>query len=212
VAKIAVGYAIGCNVRASELHAIIRYCLLGAQEEYVAHLCEPLTKALDTRRFNHTIVLSGSPSTGLLVAFIELFGCAPFLVALSHNYNGEDLLSSYAIDPTSGEELQSSAKVNLDRDSFKRLFVTGEDVPNGFIECYKTGLANAQAHQQLMREISDAVDGAFQLLRAKGFDGLTQENYPVFAKYIEENFFLPKVVGRHRGSDAEGDKKEPACQ
>lgn len=60
----------------------------------------------------HLVAIKGNPATRQLLGYVEFFGAYRMLVLLSSEYDGEVITNSYAVDPTTGEEL--SILVNLD--------------------------------------------------------------------------------------------------
>lgn len=50
----------------------------------------------------HCVAVLGDPQKRRLIAYVEYFGLARFIVNLSSDYSGERIKSIYALDPTSG--------------------------------------------------------------------------------------------------------------
>lgn len=61
----------------------------------------------------HCVAISGNPGTGLLIGYVEYFGFLRCVVLLSETYSGEKIDRSHAIDPTSGQELNLSVRLNF---------------------------------------------------------------------------------------------------
>lgn len=60
----------------------------------------------------HCVAVLGNPQKRRLIAYVEYFGLARFVINLSSDYSGETIESIYAIDPTTG--LQIDINVDLD--------------------------------------------------------------------------------------------------
>jgi hypothetical protein len=192
IAKVAIGFAVAMGICPEDLRPIISYCFLNQQGQFVSHLHDYLTSQIQMGSFNHTIVLNGNPESGLLVSFIEFFGCAPFIVLLSNTYAGEEFCTTYTIDPTKNIHETATSKVNLTKDQFYELFKHDDLVPNGFIDCFKTGLAAAMYRQKRCREISNVVDQAISHFNFNGKD-LDHKNIMAISEYVLTHYIIPMI-------------------
>jgi hypothetical protein len=61
----------------------------------------------------HCVAVRGNPATRQLLGYLELFGAYRMLILLSSEYDGTDLFSSYAVDPTTGKELAIAPKLDF---------------------------------------------------------------------------------------------------
>jgi len=61
----------------------------------------------------HCVAISGNPSTGLLVGYVEYFGFLRCVILLSETYSGDKIERCYAIDPTSGQELNLAVRLDF---------------------------------------------------------------------------------------------------
>jgi len=61
----------------------------------------------------HCVAIRGNPATRQLLGYLELFGAYRMLILLSSKYDGTDLFSSYAVEPTTGKELTIAPKLDF---------------------------------------------------------------------------------------------------
>lgn len=52
----------------------------------------------------HCLAIKADPKSGLILGYLEYFGCVRVVMCLSKSYRGMPLKSSYVIDPTTGNE------------------------------------------------------------------------------------------------------------
>lgn len=193
VAKVAIGFVISAGITAETMSSAIRYCFENESGNFVSHLDDFLTEQIKKGSFNHTIILHGSPATGLLVSFIEFFGCSPFMILLSDKYAGADICKSYTIDPTNYVEEIATPTIDLTKENFYHFFKHDDLVPNGFIECFKFGIAAASYRQVQNREISKVVDAAYAELDLKGKD-LGQVELIKISEFVFDKYIMPKKL------------------
>jgi hypothetical protein len=70
----------------------------------------------------HCVAISGNPSTGLLLGYVEYFGFLRTVVLLSEAYSGAEINRCYAIDPTTGKELALSVRHKFTRADIADIF------------------------------------------------------------------------------------------
>ena len=119
--------------------AINYYIYSGGSREVIAHLIhfshdeEPINcvwfhypektpLSQPERSRCHNIYLKGSKQTGLLYCYVEYFDTYSFLVKLSTDYRGEDLLKSYSYDVVSNKEVPTKINSDLSRVELERIF------------------------------------------------------------------------------------------
>ena len=196
VTKVAISYAVSEGIDPTDLKSVIRYCFEKGSGPFVTHIDDFLVGMVKNNSFNHTIVLHGSPVTKLLVAFIEFFGCAPFMVLLSDQYSGNAIDCSYTMDPTKKTLDNCSAKVTLTREDFDKLFKNDGLVPNGFLDCYKHGLAAAMLRQKSNRSAHEIIEKVFDQMKSEGHDCVTVKNVGLFSNYFAEEFLSRRLKER----------------
>jgi hypothetical protein len=70
----------------------------------------------------HCVAISGNPSTGLLLGYVEYFGFLRTVVLLSEAYSGAEINRCHAIDPTIGKELALSVRLEFTRADIADIF------------------------------------------------------------------------------------------
>jgi hypothetical protein len=70
----------------------------------------------------HCVAISGNPTTGLLLGYAEYFGFHRAVVCLSEAYSGVDVSHCYAIDPTTGTEIDLSVRLAFTRGDIADIF------------------------------------------------------------------------------------------
>ena len=55
----------------------------------------------------HCVYVTGNPSSGMLLAYVELFGVIRRVVCLSQKYDSRRMSKLYSINPITGQELQA---------------------------------------------------------------------------------------------------------
>lgn len=104
----------------------------------------------------HTVCVSGDPTKGLILGYVEYFGYQRIVVLLSDNYNGETFAICYAIDPASGEELDLDVALDFSRDAIPAI-LSNEKVNEGKVEeCLKTLLGTCLKHLMITNAIENA--------------------------------------------------------
>lgn len=64
----------------------------------------------------HCVAVQGISERNLVVGYVEFFGIYKMVVFLSDNYCGDDFFDAYAVDPTSGEEMDVCLSLDFDRE------------------------------------------------------------------------------------------------
>ena len=71
----------------------------------------------------HCVQITGNPSTGLLLAYVEFFGAVRKVLCLSRTYRSQSMSQQYSINPITGEELDNVI-VDLDDSKFTNTIAT----------------------------------------------------------------------------------------
>ena len=71
----------------------------------------------------HCVHITGNPSTGLLLAYVEFFGAVRKVICLSRAYRSHSMSQQYSINPITGEEI-SHIIVDLDDSKFTNTIAT----------------------------------------------------------------------------------------
>jgi hypothetical protein len=70
----------------------------------------------------HCVAISGNPTTGLLLGYVEYFGFLRAVVCLSEAYWGVEVSRCYAIDPTTATEIDLSVRLSFTRADIADIF------------------------------------------------------------------------------------------
>ena len=127
----------------------------------------------------HCVAVSGNPTTGLLLGYIEYFGVQRVVVCLSDTYRGSAINLAHAVDPMTGSELGLSVQLPFSVADIEAIY-DYQKMPDGALEqafsgVLPTGLKkHFEAEQQ--RVVHDAVQYAFANCGAKEGEILTEEH------------------------------------
>lgn len=127
----------------------------------------------------HCVYVKGNPSTKQLLAYVEIYGVQRVVMCLSSSYNGEPFVSSYAINPVEGTELDLLVDLTLSPEDILAAY-SYEKIPEGSIESafgkvISTGMA-ASVEKEKNRVIEQAVQHAFSNCGAKEGEVLLPEH------------------------------------
>jgi hypothetical protein len=150
----------------------------------------------------HCVAVRGLPEHGKLFAYVEYFNLARILIELSDRYDGEDFSHTYAIDPTTGSEVdvQVDFDVNLD---VLHAVIDGDGMP---LDKY-TEVANyvlpivlrKNFDRERNRVVTEAARFAFERLGIKPDEALLLEKYQEFSAILMERItpFLAAHMKNH---------------
>lgn len=114
-----------------------------------------------TGRIFHCVAVRGNPRTRQIVGYVELFGAYRMLMLLSSEYDGKDFINSYAIDPTSAEELKLSPKLDLRADEVV-CACSGKSYPKEPMVAAVNGLMAIAYPMKVKRIREAAIEAAFR--------------------------------------------------
>lgn len=63
----------------------------------------------------HCVAIDGDPQSKLLLGYVEYFGIYRYIIQLSDAYDGQNKHQSYAIDPTTAQEINLDVKFPFDQ-------------------------------------------------------------------------------------------------
>ena len=151
---LALAYQAGLSVNDCEN---ARRYLEGTGEACFGHYNETdLVKNRPVGICFHSVCVSGDPTKGLILGYVEYFGYQRIVVLLSDNYNGEEFAICYAIDPVSGEELDLDVALDFSCDAIPAV-LSNEKVDEGKAEeCLKTLLGTCLKHLMITNAIENA--------------------------------------------------------
>ena len=122
IVKSAVALACEAGLKPEHCDAALRY-LRNEENDYeedgLWHYYEQdLVKNRTIGLPLHCVYIAGSPSSGLLLAYVEYYGVVRVVMSLSQVYNGDTVRQRYSIDPVTGRELDD-VEIDLDDLMFK---------------------------------------------------------------------------------------------
>jgi HNH endonuclease len=142
-----------------------------------------------TDRVFHCVAVSGDPTTGQLIGYVELYSTWRMVMCLSSQYTGESLQSSYAVNPVTGEEIQLSFDLNFSREEL-RAACNGDDDYSGELGRAFTAMMEIGYPASLQRErervMQRAVASAMSQLGVLPGDSLSPEQLPEFTRIVTQ--------------------------
>lgn len=148
----------------------------------------------------HCLAIRGLKKQSLLVGYIEFFGTWKIVSCLSDSYNGEDFLSSYAINPINGKEVKID--INLDilyseiRDAYDDKMVSTETLEDDMSNIISIA-QESHAKQEQNRVFTNAVTKAFQSCVAEYGEEHINKRKSIFWKEIEP--YMIHLIKKKRG-------------
>lgn len=149
----------------------------------------------------HCTSIQADNARNLLLGYVEYFSFARFVVILSDTYHGPDISETYAINPSTGQEIKLVVNVNLNDHELK-LIRDGEP-PNAL--SYKSALEHVlpiilgiSKKRAFEREISQAWDKTYKDLNLIPGQEMTEELARKITDRLmkEINPYISKLVRR----------------
>jgi hypothetical protein len=163
---------------------------------------DPVTSR-PTNRVFHCVAIKGDSSSRRLVGYVELFGVYRMVACLSDRYTGNPLFNYYAIDPSSGQELDLDLDLSLSEEEVRCACSNEEDYTANMVEAFQKALAIGQS-MSFAREQRKVVKQAWKKCITKlGFSSgqiLTREEVMALSKCITTEMlpFLTHLVSNGR--------------
>lgn len=137
----------------------------------------------------HGVSISGNPVSGLLLGYVEYFGFHRAVVLLSDAYSGPEINRCYAIDPTSGEELDLSVRLGFTRteidDIFDYKFCDYKDTLRAASEVLGPGM-ELKRKREWDHTVKDALRYGWDNCGAHPDEILTEEHRRTIARLMME--------------------------
>jgi hypothetical protein len=137
----------------------------------------------------HCVSISGNPETGLLLGYVEYFGCQRVIVGLSDDYYKNAVSQTYAINPVSGELMDITVKIDLSKNDLLKIY-NYEQSPYGEVEkAFSAVIATGQQKRsdaERERVIAHAVEHAFSNCGAAEGEIITEEHVEKITKLLAE--------------------------
>lgn len=206
VVKTALAMAHAIGIRHQECSSILPYLRGDDVDPPYGLFCErDLVTGRASEHLIHCVVVTGNPRRRRLLAYVEYFGIARYVILLSDSYTGKPLREIYAIDPGSGEELQIDVDLDLSDEELKRA-ITG----NGYtVDSYRQAVELAipiflQRSEQRARlnMISAAFQHAAETLGIKDGDVLDEGRVHDLSLLIAREL-VPYVLALQRRTQAQ---------
>lgn len=127
----------------------------------------------------HCVSIKGCKETQQVIGYVEYFGVQRVVLCLASSYKGEDLSTTYAINPITGEELNLVVDLNLSNTEIREAY-DYKKIPNGSVEeafekVIPTGM-KASFEKEKGRVLNNAVKYAFENCGAKEGELLMPEH------------------------------------
>jgi hypothetical protein len=137
----------------------------------------------------HCVSVSGNPLNGLLLGYVEYFGCQRKVIWLSDTYCGDAVNKSYAINPVNGETLNLSVNLDFTKDDIVKMMnyerLPYDEMQKAFAAVIATG-QQKRADAERERVIAQAVDHAFANCGAREGEIITEEHVQKMTKLLAE--------------------------
>ncbi len=188
--KTALALASECGIEKNQCEKAINY-LKDADASPPFGFCYSvdLVRNRPQGQIFHCVALRGLPERRKLLAYVEYFNWARILIELSDVYDGEDVHRTYAVDPTSG--LEVDIQIDFDVDSaFLNAAIQGDGMPlEKYIEAVNGVLPVVLARsfdRERNRAVIEAVKFAFEKLGVKPGEACPPEHFQEFSRLVEE--------------------------
>ena len=130
----------------------------------------------------HSVCVSGDPTTGLVLGYVEYFSYQRIIARLSDNYHGDAFVTCYAIDPMSGEELDLDVALNFSSDAIPAI-LANRKVDEGKVEdCLKSLLG--MCFKNLM--ITNVIENANEKCGFKSTQSLSGEQFEKWSNIVAD--------------------------
>jgi hypothetical protein len=142
----------------------------------------------------------------MLVGYVELFSLYRMVICLSRSYAGSSLSNYYAIDPTSGEELEIDLDLSLSEEELRRSVANEEDYVANMLRVCGEVLAIAQSDafdRERKRVIERAWKECVAELQLPAGHNLTPEDVAALSKCLVKRMeaFLVHLLSSSRNVD-----------
>ncbi|MGD7070168.1 HNH endonuclease [Acetobacter malorum] len=144
----------------------------------------------------HCVAISGNAETGMLLGYVEYFGFLRSVILLSEIYSGPNIENCYAIDPTTGTQLDLSVNLQFSKadmlDIFDYKHCDDEAVKRAADAVIGPGMVRKRQREHSYA-VDKAVQYAFENCGAQPGAVLTDEQVRTVARLMSEKlipFFL----------------------
>lgn len=154
-----------------------------------------------TDRVVHCVAVKGDPASRQLLGYVEYFGVLRAVVGLSDSYGGREFTSSYAVDPVTGEELNTNVNLTLSRKELRAAY-DYQRIPPGAIErAFHQVLPialGASLEKERSRVLTRALQDAIKQCGLKEGEIITPEHAKKISKVVANSLepFLLHLLDR----------------
>lgn len=180
IVKSALALAVSSGIPAKECTEAISYLRNDEAEAcfgyfYERDLVENRPEGIPL----HCVSIKGCSKTKQVIGYVEYFGVQRVILCLTKSYEGQDVSSTYAINPITGEVLDLVVDLNLSNSDIREAY-DYKKIPNGSVEAafgevIPTGM-KASLEKEKNRVLNEAVMHAFKNCGAKEGEMLMPEH------------------------------------
>ena len=180
IVKSALALAVSSGIPAKECTEAISYLRNDEAEAcfgyfYERDLVENRPEGIPL----HCVSIKGWSKTKQVIGYVEYFGVQRVILCLTKSYEGQDVSSTYAINPITGEVLDLVVDLNLSNSDIREAY-DYKKIPNGSVEAafgevIPTGM-KASLEKEKNRVLNEAVMHAFKNCGAKEGEMLMPEH------------------------------------
>jgi hypothetical protein len=155
-------------------------------------------------RVFHCVAVQGDPATGQLIGYVELYSAWRMVICLSSQYTGRAFESSYAVDPSTGEEVGLSFDLKFSREELCTACSSHADYTGEMLKALNTMMAvgyPASLARERERVLRRAFATAMERLGISPGGCLLPEQVPEFSRIMAEEV-MPCIL--HQRSIAHG--------
>jgi len=155
-------------------------------------------------RVFHCVAVQGDPATGQLIGYVELYSTWRMVICLSSQYTGHAFENSYAVDPSSGEEVGLSFDLKFSREELCAACDSQDDYSGEQLKACNAMMAigySASLARERERVLRRAIAKAMERLGVATGGCLLPEQVPEFSRIVAEEV-MPCLL--HQGSIAHG--------
>ena len=200
--KSLLAIAADSGIESSDLEHAYEYLLSGK------HPCFGYCNDVDVvvnrpeGMFFHCVGISGNPTTGQVLGYVEYFGYQRIVACLSSVYAGPPFTSCYAIDPVRGAELSLEIELAFSPEEIRAIYEYRrldrsvlQDSVGRLFEYWSKKDSDAE----LERALSDALEYARKECGVRESESISEAQAEVFAKLVGDQLrptLEHLVVGR----------------
>ena len=152
----------------------------------------------------HCLAIKANPFSGLILGYLEYFGCVRVVMCLSKSYQGEFLEASYAIDPTTGDEFSGlNVSLNFNEADIEEIY-NYQKMPQDKQEAAYSRVIEYASEKRSLEQIFDiAHKKALEECGISSFENMTEELYTRYsnilsAKFVDELLSKGMIKVPHR--------------